>query len=345
MNSIIEDDIRTIIDRILYQEIEGKTFLITGANGFLASAIVNVLMYLNAHYLDRKCKVLALCRNREKAEDRFDEYLQHDSFKLYIQSVEEVSLIDEKPDYIIHAASSAVTSDHRANPVGVFMANVIGTQRLLELAHHNQSAGFLFFSSGAAYGEVPENYDYIIEKDYFPLNFLLTDNCYAEAKRSGEALCQAYWKQYGVPAKIVRIGHTYGPNIDLKDGRVFSDFVNKICKHKDLVIKGSGDDVRPFCYISDAVVAFFLILLHGENGEVYNMVNNQETVTIKELAEILVYKAFPERNLKVKGKDLVQGVCGSKVIVNTDKLIGLGWHPDVDIVEGFRRTVKSFEEL
>lgn len=344
MNSIIEEDLRMIIDRIPYQKLENKVFLITGASGFLASVIVNVLMYLNDHYFSRKSTVIALCRSKEKAERKFGEFLKHSYFKLYVQGVEDKLQIDNNVNYIIHAASRAVTSDFKRVPIDILSANIVGVYNLLKLAYNMKSESFLFFSSGAVYGELPGNINDVEEKDYFPLNYLATENCYAEAKRAGEALCRAYWEQYGVPTKIVRISHTYGPGINLADGRVFSDFVDKICKNQNLVIKGSGNDVRPFCYITDAVVAFFLILLNGGNGEVYNMANNKETVTIRELAETLVNKAFPERNIRIEGKNLTQSMNSGKIKINTDKLMRLGWNPEIDIIEGFRRTVKSFEE-
>lgn len=341
---MVELDIKEIINKISYQKLEDKVCLITGANGFLASSIIDVLMYLNEYYLDKKCTVIALCRDKEKAKLKLEKYLSKSYFKLFIQSVEEKINFYGKLHYIIHAASSAVTSDFDIIPADVLNANVIGTYNLLELGREKGIESFLFFSSGAVYGEIPKETEEINEESVFALDFKTTKNCYAEGKRAGEALCRAYWEQYEIPAKAVRISHTYGPGINLNDGRVFSDFVSKICNRKNLVIKGEGNDVRPFCYITDAIVAFFLILFNGENGGVYNMANNKETVTIRELAEKLVYEAFPERGLGIECKNLAQNVCNKKVKVNTDKLIELGWSPQIDIIEGFRRTVKNYEE-
>ena len=204
--------------------------------------------------------------------------------------------------------------------------------------------GFLFLSSGAVYGEISDEIIEVKENDCFILNYVETRNCYAEGKRAGEAFCIAYWKQYKIPSKIVRISHTYGPGINLNDGRVFSDFVNSICKGENLVIRGSGNDVRPFCYISDAMKAFFLILFHGKCGEAYNMANRKETWTIKELAYKLTEQAFKSRGLNVKCKTPGSVIYINKPMVNTDKLENLGWFPQVDVIEGFQRTVRSFEE-
>lgn len=341
MNSVREEDIKYIKNKIPYKECENKVFLITGANGFLASYMVDTLMFLNQHFLEIKCTVIALCRNRKKAEERFKEWLKNENFILRIQCVEEPVSDCINADYIIHAASNSASVSAKTIPADILKANIIGTYNLLEFARNKKVRSFLFFSSGAVYGNVAQGIDELKETDFFPLSFNITENCYAEGKRAGEALCKAYFEQYGVPSKIVRIGHTYGPGIDLQDGHVYSDFVSKLIQRENLTVH-DGSAVRPFCYVSDAITAFFKILLEGESGEVYNMVNKDETISVYELAMRLVKEAFPERKLKVECKK--KGVNTEKVTVNIDKLTGLGWSPQIGVVEGFRRTVKSFEE-
>lgn len=342
MNHVREEDIQNIIDRIPYKELENKKILITGANGFMASCLVDTFMYLNQHRLSKACKVIALCRNPEKAEKKFTEYLNQPSFKLLVQGVEEKIKLEERVDYIFHAAGSSASRDQKLTPADILKSNIIGTYHLLEYAKEQKVNSFLFFSSGAVYGENKSAAKEISEQDIYSIDFSNPKNCYAEGKRAGEALCASYWTQYGVPAKSVRIGHTYGPGIDLEDGHVYSDFVQSICMGDKLKIKGDGQDVRPFCYITDAVVGFFLILLYGENGEAYNMANRKETLSVRELAERLVKEAFPQRHLSVECKNAADRL-SDKVEINTDKLESLGWAATTDVVEGFRRTVKSFE--
>lgn len=347
MKKIIYEDCERIAEDIALEKCSGKSFLIAGASGFLGKWIVDLLMYLNARNLcEEKCKVIALCRNLEKARKVFSGYQKNENFKILEQSVERPVGLMEKVDYIIHAASAATTTSFTVNPVGILAANVIGTYHLLEFARINGVKGFLFLSSGAVYGDTPDYVDELREDDFYRLDFNQIGNCYSEAKRAGELLCRAYWEQYQVPAKSIRISHTYGPGIDIEDGRVFSDFVKNIIHNEDLLIKGSGLDSRPFCYVSDAVSAFFKILFDGEPGETYNMANSEQTVTISELAELLTQHAFKERDLEVRylqAKSEERNV--HKIIVNTDKLNRLGWKPRISIVEGFRRTVTSLEEM
>ncbi|MBO5472330.1 MAG: NAD(P)-dependent oxidoreductase [Lachnospiraceae bacterium] len=342
MNSVREEDIRKIINLIPYRMCENSTFLITGANGFLASYMVDTLMLLNREGFVENCKVIALCRNRKKAEHIFREWMECENFHLVIQSVEKKIEVDECVDYVIHAASCSTTHMFETCPVDLLAANVIGSYNMLELSKEKKVKGFLFFSSGAVYGDA--DCDELKEDETYVLDYLKMKNSYASSKRMGEILCKAYWQQYQVPAKAVRISHTYGPGIDINDGHVYSDFAKNIVERKDLLIKGDGMTSRPFCYVTDAVCAFWLILFRGENGQMYNMANADETFSIKELADILVQRAFKERKLKVILTQKENTECSKKIKVNVQKLERLGWHPSIDVTEGFRRLVASIEE-
>lgn len=341
MEQVRIEDIEKIIKRIPYKFCENKVFLITGATGFIASYLVDTLMYLNENILEEKCTVIALCRSKEKAEQRFGQWLSEGTFILQIQSVEDPIVEMMHIDYIIHAASCSATKEFRRIPVNILTANILGTYNLLEYAKKSSIASFLFISSGAVYGDVEGYRDDIKETDTFALDFCSVQNSYAEGKRGGEAFCCAYYTQYAVPIKIVRLGHTYGPGIDINDGHVYSDFVRSITRGTDLIINNGGAR-RSFCYVVDAVVAIFQILFLGGNGEIYNMANIEETYSIYELASKLVNEAFPERNLKVICKGEIKQIM--QPIVNIEKLKKLGWHSDFDVVEGFKRTVKCIEE-
>lgn len=343
MNGVREEDIKQVISKIPYKMCEGQTFLVTGANGFLASYMVDTLMYMKCNGYIKKCTVIALCRSREKAECVFKDWMQDYDFRLLIQSVEEEIIYEEEIDYIIHAASYATTQLFESHAADIMKANIIGCYNLLELALQKRIKSFLFFSSGAVYGDA--NVNELREEDTFVLDYLDMRNSYAVGKRGGEALCRAYWNQYQVPIKCVRISHTYGPGIDLDDGHVYSDFVKNIIERKNLIIKGDGLACRPFCYVSDAVFGFYQILFCGVDGEMYNMANSDMNVTIKELADLLVEEAFPERNLQVIVEKTSVGTSVHRVGVSTQKLESLGWKPAVNLVDGFRRVVRSVEGM
>jgi len=246
--------------------------------------------------------------------------------------------ITDDIDYIIHGASYASPHYFRTKPVAVLSPNVIGTHHLLELAKAKNIKGFLFFSSGAVYGK---NFKEVVaENDYGYLDPLDMVSCYSESKRMAENMCKCWHDQFGIPVKMVRPAHIYGPTMDIvNDSRVFANFVRDIVKGENIVMKSDGSAKRSFCYIADATVAYFKVLLEGANGEAYNVGNDNAYLPIKKLAEIFV-STFPEKKLKViveKGQSK-----GSKMLMSSKKVEGLGWKCSFSIAEGLKRTVESF---
>lgn len=317
--------------------------LISGANGFLPAYLVETFMALDASY---GTTVIALVRNRQKAENRFRHLLNSERLKIVVQDVTAPIQVEEKIDFIIHAASQASPKYYKTDPVGTLSANVLGTINLIELARKNNVASFLFFSSGEVYGEVKAE-DIPIKEDTFGyLNCANVRACYGESKRMGENICVSYHEQYGVPAKIIRPFHTYGPGMAVDDGRVFADFVANVVNKQDIVMMSDGSAIRPFCYLRDATLGFLTVLTKGENGQAYNVGNPNEEHSILELANIMV-GLYPEFGLKViKNKPIADANYMKSPILrnspNIDKIRQLGWLPNVTVHEGFKRTIASF---
>jgi len=170
-------------------------------------------------------------------------------------------------------------------------------------------------------------------------------SCYDESKRMGETMCVSYHHQFNVPIKIVRPFHTYGPGMLLNDGRVFADFVSDIVNEKNIVMKSEGNAIRSFCYISDAIIGFFCVLLSGENGEAYNVGNPHGEISIKKLADTLV-SLFPEKKLKVievKRSDNYLKSPINRTCPDITKLQKLGWKPKIGIKQGFKKTIQSYK--
>lgn len=249
-------------------------------------------------------------------------------------------------DYIIHAASQASPKYFGVDPAGTVLANTRGTLNLLALGVEKEVKSFLFFSSGEVYGQVDPLKIPIKENDFGYVDPTDIRSCYAEGKRAGETMCVAWHHQYGVPAKIVRPFHTYGPGMQLNDGRVFADFVRDILQGHDIIMKGEGRAVRPFCYLADATAGFFTVLLKGEDANAYNIGNNKAEISIADLADTLV-RLFPERKLRVirQNRTLDQGYLESPISRNCpdiSKVSRLGWTPSTTVEEGFARTIRSY---
>lgn len=348
IHPVVREDLEFVAAQPLdWGRFSGRTILVAGANGFLPSALVETFLYLNDTGRTKGTRVLGIVRNPGKAQARFARHAGRSDFRLIGQDVCLPLDPGERVDFIVHAASQASPKYYGKDPVGTLSANVLGTRNLLELARVSGAEGFLFFSSGEVYGTVEEGRIPIREDGYGYLDPSDVRSCYAESKRMGENMCVCWHHQFGVPARIVRIFHTYGPGMALDDGRVFADFVSDIVHGRDIVMKSDGSAIRPFCYLADAVAGFLHVMLKGTDGTPYNVGNPAGETRILDLAHLLV-RLFPEKGLKVVRQESAapQGYLKSPIPRNCPdiaRIRALGWEPRFTLEEGFQRTVRSFE--
>lgn len=346
-NNIVSADLKYITDQGLpWELLKDKTVLISGASGFLPAYMVETLLYLN-EIRQLNIRVIGLVRNLEKAHKRFIYYDGNKNLQLILQDVCNPIKITENINFIVHAASNATPKVFKTDPVGTLSPNVIGTANLLKLAAEKKVMCFLYFSTSGVHGFVDQSSYPIKEDCYGLLNFTDIASCYLESKRMGENMCIAWMHQFGVPVKIVRPATTYGPGLNLDDGRSFADFIANIVNNHDIELYSDGKALRNFCYLADATLGFFLVMLKGRVGEAYHVATDHE-ISILDLAKKLVEQIFPERKLKVvmkieKSKDYLR-TDFQRTTVDITKLKALGWKLSFPIEDGFRRTVKSIEE-
>jgi UDP-glucuronate decarboxylase len=347
-NKIIKEDLQSIYNSdIDWSYFYNKTILISGANGFLPAYLVESLLYLN--FIDPKnnVNVIGLVRSIKNAHSRFFEYVNNSNLMFLEQDVCEPIIKVMKIDYVIHAASQASPKFYGVDPVGTLSANVIGTINLLNFSRLNNVKSFLYFSSSEVYGELNSIQIPAKEDVFGHINPTNVRSCYAESKRMGENICVSYCHQYGVPVKIVRPFHTYGPGMKLDDGRVYADFVSDIINNKNINMLSDGTATRAFCYLTDATIGFFKVLINGINGEAYNIGNPNEEHSILDLAELMV-AIYPEKNLKVNKHIRIESINYLKSDVNrnspdiTKASKALSWEPLIPSYIGFKRTIESF---
>lgn len=346
-HAIVSQDLGHLAAATLpWERLHGKTVLVSGAAGFLASYLVKALLAVGrAHQLD--LRVVGVARSITSVNARLQDCLANPHFSLVLYDVAQALPADfPRADFIIHAASQASPKYYGVDPVGTLMANAAGTQHLLDHSVRSHAQGFLFFSSGEVYG-VPLNTELpVTETDYGYLDPMQVRACYAESKRLGETMCCAWAQQHGLHASVVRPFHTYGPGMALDDGRVFADFVADVVANRDIVLKSDGLAQRPFCYIADATLGFLTVLLKGESAQAYNIANPDAEVSMRDLAGTLA-GLFPERGIAVRFdipsssstylKSPIMRSCPSIA-----KARALGWSPVTDIATGFRRTILSY---
>ena len=279
-NAIIQEDMAVMAKANLpWQQLERKTILVTGATGMLASYVTWLLLYLH-EYQNIDVSVVALCRNRQKAELFFGEYIGKPYFHLLMQDVCVSIKYEGKIDYIFHLAGNASPHFINTDPVGIMKANLLGTINVLECARNKHTKKVIFASTREVYGKNDKNKQ-LDEKAFGALDPLDYRSCYPESKRAAETLLKSYRLQYGVAFNTVRIAHSYGPTMKLEnDGRVMADMMGDVVAGRDIVLKSSGEAIRSFLYITDAILGLFDILFHGEEGQGYNLANEREHITI-----------------------------------------------------------------
>ena len=343
---IIQSDLESLRqENIDYEKLRNKKFLVTGANGMLASEFIYFLMYLNDKD-NMNIKIYALSRNEEKIKSKFVGDSNRNDIIPIAQDVCDKITIDGNIDYIVHMASSADPYNIVNNPIGIIKSNILGTFNVLDLAIEKK-AEVIFTSTREIYGKMPENIEFIKEDDMGALNCFERRACYPESKRMAETMLVNYNAQYGVNFKNLRIAHAYGPGMNIEnDGRIMSDLISDAVHKRDIVLKSKGDAKRAFCYITDAISAILYILTKGENQESYNIANETEEIAIKDLAT-LITKIYKEEGIKIKYEISLNSNAYTnfkRVGLDTSKLEKLGWKPKIKLEDGIKRTVSSFLE-
>lgn len=343
-SDIIKKDIVEIIKRVgdSFDRLSGKTLLITGPNGLLGGYLVDTVAYLNDFYFEKPCKVIGLGRSPINKNSRLGHLLNRKDIILIQHNVVKSLVIKEPVNFIVHAAGKSAPKLFQADPIGTIDVSVLGLRWLLELACNNPVESFMFFSSADVYGQPsPEN---IPTSEEYSGNVSLASlrACYSESKRCGEVLCLSFYREHKVSVKIVRPFIIYGPGLTPDDPKVMADFIRSVLKGNAITMLGEGKSTRAYCYISDATVAFWKILLSDKNGEIYNVGSDREEISIRRMAEIMHeivgIKEAP-KSKKCQNMEYLKSA-PSRVCPDITKIRSeFNFDPQILIKEGIKRTI------
>jgi len=341
---VIETDIREIIDRDLpWDDLHGCTVLVTGAGGMLPSYVIFSLLALN-DTRGAAITVHGLVRNEAAAHRVLACIVDRPDFHLLIQDVSEPVRLVGRVDYVVHGASAARPLKHATDPVGTIRANVLGTLALLDRCVVDRSRCFILMSSAEIYGHQPDGVELVDEDGYGGFDILLPRACYSEGKRAAETIAAAYHAQYGVPCRMARFGHVYGPGMALDDGRVQADFAAHVVAGTDIVLNSDGSATRTYTYVADAIAGLFYLMLCATELA-YNVADARGLVSIRELAELFT-QVRPDQGLAVgftSAADTTSYNPTARQGLSSRRLEALGWQPWVDLPTGLDRMVRSLE--
>lgn len=341
LNEILINDFEKLLKLscIQWDKLKNKTILISGATGLIGSNIINFLLYANQKK-GYNIKIVAIIRDIEKAKNKF---FCQDNITYITSDITTLKSIDNDIDFIIHAANPTSSKYFVEKPVETINTAIVGTKKLLEIAKAKKVKSFVFLSSMEIYGN-PKKGE-IIKEDYVSgFNPCVTRNCYPMSKKLCESLCQAYFSEYQVPTKVIRLTQTFGPGVEYDDGRIFAEFMRCVIEKRDIVLKTKGETERCYLYTADAVSSILTILLSGKDGECYNAANPDTYCSISEMAE-LVANRVANNSIKVTYQlEDVQKLGYANTLymnLNVDKLKSLGWSPKTNLVSMFKNMIQT----
>lgn len=341
------NDLQKLNERPLsWEKLESKNILITGGTGLIGSCLTDTLIYRNER-LGAHIGIWVLCRNEARAGEVFGKYLKKAYFHLVVQDISEPLSLDEKIDYIIHAAGKGNPESFVTDPLGVMNANVSGMHWILEYAKKIKTTKILYLSSGETYGKMDLPGDVPISETMTGLlDSMNVRNCYGISKRAAETMCVSAAYEYQIPVCIARLCHIYGPTMTTGENRVIFQFLQKALHREEIVLKSEGLQKRSYCYVTDAAAALFTLLFRGKEGEAYNIANEKSAVTIRGLAEIL--GSYADRGVKYEQQTELERRGNSGImhaVLDNRKLLELGVQMEYDIETGLKQTLEILEEL
>ena len=305
-----------------------KRILIAGGSGFVGSHLVDRLM-LEGH------RVYVADNFFTGSKANIDHWIGHPNFEIVNHDI--VNPIYLEVDQIYHLASPASPPHYMYNPIKTIKTNTIGTINLLGLARRVK-ARLLFASSSEVYGD-PEVHPQT-EKYWGNVNPIGPRACYDEGKRVAEAMCYAYAKQEKVDVRVARIFNTYGPRMNLNDGRVVSNFILQSLRGKNLTIYGEGKQTRSFQYIDDLVNG--LVLLMNSNYSRPVNLGNPDEYTIEQLA-VIIRDMIGNENKLIEVSKQEDDPQRRRPDITVAK-VELNWQPKTHLMSGLRQTIDYFRK-
>jgi dTDP-glucose 4,6-dehydratase len=304
--------------------------LVTGGAGFLGS-------HLCERLLAEGCEVLCFDNLLTGRMDNVAPLLGHPRFSFEHYDVTHYLYVAGPLDAVLHFASPASPADFERLPIQILKVGSLGTHKALGLAKA-KGARFLLASTSECYGDPevnpqPESY-------WGHVNPVGIRGVYDEAKRFAEAMTMAYHRHHGVDVRIVRIFNTFGPRMQLDDGRAIPNFMCQAIRGESITVFGDGSQTRSFCYVEDLIEGIWRLLGSDHVGPMN--IGNPMEMSLLEMAKTIVriagspseivFRGLPPDDPKVRRPDIA---LARRI---------LGWEPRVPVEDGLARTHAYFRD-
>jgi dTDP-glucose 4,6-dehydratase len=306
-----------------------RRVLVTGGAGFIGS-------HLCRRLLDEGCEVLVFDNLLTGRVSNIEPLLGHERFSFKHYDVTNYLYVEGPLDAILHFASPASPADFERLPIQILKVGSLGTHKALGLAKA-KGARILLASTSECYGDPEVNPQ--SESYWGNVNPIGIRGVYDEAKRFAEAMAMAYHRHHGVDVRIARIFNTFGPRMQIDDGRAVPNFFRQALRGEDVTVYGDGSQTRSFCYVDDLVEGVWRLLHSSHVGPVN--VGNPNEMSLRAMAEkiiqitgsssAVVTLPLPPDDPKVRRPN-----------IDLARKVLDGWGPVVSVEEGLERTREYF---
>ena len=303
--------------------------VITGGSGFVGS-------YLCEKLINDGHEIIVVDNLLTGSTENINHLMHNENFSFIEHDVQNHIEIENKVDYVLHFASAASPKAYTEHPVNTLKAGSVGTINTLGLAKKHE-AEYLLASTSEVYGDPlisPQTEEY-----WGNVNPNGERSMYDEAKRFAEAAVATYSRSYDLKTKIVRIFNTYGPRMQLNDGRVVTNFIVQALKNENITIYGDGSQTRSFSYVEDTV-AGIISLMNSSEYDVFNIGNPNE-MTVGQLAEKII--ELTDSTSEIKYLELPNDEPKQRKPDITKAKAKLNWEPKVNLEDGLTKTIKWVE--
>lgn len=301
-------------------------YLVTGATGYIGSSLIRYLLRTKPDV-----RITAIVRDLSRAGETLPTQIK--LFQADLTKSDSLDDLNIKFDAIIHCACMTKSNEMIHHPVEVTKSIIDSTQTILEFARKREVKSVVYLSSMEVYGQIDCSNGHRVQEEEAStgrVELLNMRSCYPLAKRMAENICYCYFREYGVPVKVARLAQTFGKGALPGESRVFAQFARSVLEGRNIVLHTCGSSVGNYCDIEDAIRGILIILEKGREGEAYNVVNESNTMTIREMAEMVCRKLaagqisvvydIPEENVYGYAAE-------TKLRLSGKKLENLGWRP------------------